>query len=121
MITYLTWKSVQNRKLTSLLCVSSIALSVALLLGVERIKNGARDGFTNTISQTDLIVGAKGGPLQLVLYTVFRIGSPTNNIRFSSYTKIKNLPEVDWTIPISLGDAYRGYRVVGTDENFFKY
>ena len=121
MITYLTWKSVQNRKLTSLLCVASIALSVALLLGVERIKNGARDGFTNTISQTDLIVGAKGGPLQLVLYTVFRIGSPTNNIRFSSYTKIKNLPEVDWTIPISLGDAYRGYRVVGSDENFFKY
>ena len=121
MITYLTWKSVQNRKLTSLLCVASIALSVALLLGVERIKNGARDGFTNTISQTDLIVGAKGGPLQLVLYTVFRIGSPTNNIRFSSYTKIKNLPEVDWTIPISLGDAYRGYRVVGTNENFFKH
>ena len=121
MISYLTWKSVQNRKLTSLLCVASIALSVALLLGVERIKNGARDGFTNTISQTDLIVGAKGGPLQLVLYTVFRIGSPTNNIRFSSYTKIKNLPEVDWTIPISLGDAYRGYRVVGTDENFFKH
>ena len=121
MITYLTWKSVQNRKLTSLLCVASIALSVALLLGVERIKNGARNGFTNTISQTDLIVGAKGGPLQLVLYTVFRIGSPTNNIRFSSYTKIKNLPEVDWTIPISLGDAYRGYRVVGTDENFFKH
>ena len=121
MITYLTWKSVQNRKLTSLLCVAALALSVALLLGVERIKNGARDGFTNTISQTDLIVGAKGGPLQLVLYTVFRIGSPTNNIRFSSYTKIKNLPEVDWTIPISLGDAYRGYRVVGTDENFFKH
>ena len=121
MITYLTWKSVQNRKLTSLLCVASIALSVALLLGVERIKNGARDGFTNTISQTDLIVGAKGGPLQLVLYNVFRIGSPTNNIRFSSYTKIKSLPEVDWTIPISLGDAYRGYRVVGTDENFFKH
>ena len=105
----------------SFLCVASIALSGALLLGVERIKNGARDGFTNTISQTDLIVGAKGGPLQLVLYTVFRIGSPTNNIRFSSYTKIKNLPEVDWTIPISLGDAYRGYRVVGTDENFFKH
>ena len=121
MIAYLTWKSIQNRKLTSLLCVASIALSVALLLGVERMKNGARDGFTNTISQTDLIVGAKGGPLQLVLYTVFRIGAPTNNIRYSSYNEIKNLPEVDWTIPISLGDAYRGYRVVGSDENLFKH
>ena len=121
MIAYLTWKSIQNRKLTSLLCVASISLSVALLLGVERMKNGARDGFTNTISQTDLIVGAKGGTLQLVLYTVFRIGAPTNNIRYSSYNEIKNLPEVDWTIPISLGDAYRGYRVVGTDENLFKH
>lgn len=121
MIVYLTWKSVQNRKLTSLLCVVSIALSVALLLGVERMKNGARNGFTNTISQTDLIVGAKGGPLQLVLYTVFRIGAPTNNIRYSSYTEIKKFPEVDWTIPISLGDAYRGYRVVGTDENLYKH
>ena len=121
MIAYLTWKSIQNRKLTSLLCVASIALSVALLLGVERMKNGARDGFTNTISQTDLIVGAKGGPLQLVLYTVFRIGAPTNNIRYSSYNEIKNLPEVDWTIPISLGDAYRGYRVVGSDDNLFKH
>ncbi|QPJ62522.1 MAG: FtsX-like permease family protein [Candidatus Nitronauta litoralis] len=121
MVVYLTWKSIQNRKMTSLLCVVSIALSVALLLGVERMKNGARNGFTNTISQTDLIVGSKGGPLQLVLYTIFRIGAPTNNIRYSSYTKIKNLPEVDWTIPISLGDAYRGYRVVGTDENLFKY
>ena len=121
MIAYLTWKSIQNRKLTSLLCVASISLSVALLLGVERMKNGARDGFTNTISQTDLIVGAKGGTLQLVLYTVFRIGAPTNNIRYSSYNEIKNLPEVDWTIPISLGDAYRGYRVVGSDENLFKH
>nr|MBC8284953.1 ABC transporter permease [Nitrospinota bacterium] len=121
MVSYLTWKSIQNRKLTSLLCVASIALSVALLLGVERMKNGARDGFTNTISQTDLIVGAKGGTLQLVLYTVFRIGSPTNNIRYSSYNEIKNFPEVAWTIPISLGDAYRGYRVVGTDENLFNH
>lgn len=121
MVAYLTWKSIQNRKLTSLLCVVSIALSVALLLGVERMKNGARDGFTNTISKTDLIVGAKGGPLQLVLYTVFRIGAPTNNIRYSSYADIKSYPEVDWTIPISLGDAYRGYRVVGTDENLFKH
>ena len=121
MIVYLTWKSVQSRKLTSLLCVVSIALSVALLLGVERMKDGARNGFTNTISQTDLIVGAKGGPLQLVLYTVFRIGAPTNNIRYSSYAEIKNFPEVDWTIPISLGDAYRGYRVVGTDENLYKH
>lgn len=99
----------------------SIALSVTLFLGIERIRNGARDGFTNTISKTDLIVGAKGGPLQLLLYTVFHIGGAVNNIKMSTYIDIKANPQIEWSIPISLGDAYRGFRVVGTDENFYQH
>lgn len=121
MINFLTYKSINNRKFTSFLCVLSIALSVALFLGIERIRTGAREGFTNTISKTDLIVGAKGGPLQLLLYTVFHIGGAVNNIRMSTYEDIKNNHLVEWTIPISLGDTYRGYRVVATDENFFEH
>jgi len=121
MIHFLTFKSLANRKFTSLLCVLSIALSVTLFLGIERIRTGARDGFTNTISKTDLIVGAKGGSLQLLLYTVFHIGSAVNNIRMSTYEEIKSSPLVEWSIPISLGDSYKGYRVVATDENFFKH
>lgn len=119
MINFLTYKSIKNRKFTSLLCVLSIALSVTLFLGIERIRNGAREGFTNTISKTDLIVGAKGGPLQLLLYTVFHIGGAVNNIKMSTYEEIKNNRLVEWSIPISLGDAYNGHRVVATDENFF--
>jgi putative ABC transport system permease protein len=119
MINFLTYKSIKNRKFTSMLCVLSIALSVTLFLGIERIRNGAREGFTNTISKTDLIIGAKGGPLQLLLYTVFHIGGAVNNIRMSTYEEIKNDHLVEWSIPISLGDSYKGYRVVGTDENFF--
>ena len=121
MINFLTYKSIKNRKFTSFLCVLSIALSVTLFLGIERIRNGARDGFTNTISKTDLIVGAKGGPLQLLLYTVFHIGGAVNNIKLSTYNDIKSNPQVEWTIPISLGDAYKGFRVIGTDENFYEY
>jgi putative ABC transport system permease protein len=121
MINFLTYKSLNNRKFTSLLCVLSIALSVTLFLGIERIRNGAREGFTNTISKTDLIVGAKGGPLNLLLYTVFHIGGAVNNIRMSTYEDIKNNHLVEWTIPISLGDTYKGYRVVATDENFFEH
>jgi putative ABC transport system permease protein len=121
MINFLTYKSIKNRKFTSFLCVLSIALSVTLFLGIERIRNGARDGFTNTISKTDLIVGAKGGPLQLLLYTVFHIGGAVNNIKISTYNDIKANPQVEWTIPISLGDAYRGFRVVATDENFYEH
>lgn len=119
MINFLTYKSIKNRKFTSILCVLSIALSVTLFLGIERIRSGARDGFTNTISKTDLIIGAKGGPLQLLLYTVFHIGGAVNNIRMSTYEEIKNNRLVEWTIPISLGDTYKGFRVVASDENFF--
>ena len=97
----------------------SIALSVTLFLGIERIRNGAREGFTNTISKTDLIIGAKGGQLQLLLYTVFHIGGAVNNIRMSTYDEIRNNHLVEWSIPISLGDTYKGFRVVATDENFF--
>lgn len=121
MINFLTYKSLANRKFTSLLCILSIALSVTLFLGIERIRTGARDGFTNTISKTDLIVGAKGGSLQLLLYTVFHIGGAVNNIRMSTYEDIKSNPYVEWAIPISLGDSYKGYRVVATDENFFNH
>ena len=121
MINFLTYKSIKNRKFTSFLCVLSITLSVTLFLGIERIRSGARDGFTNTISKTDLIVGAKGGPLQLLLYTVFHIGGAVNNIKISTYNDIKSNPQIEWTIPISLGDAYRGFRVIGTDENFYEH
>jgi putative ABC transport system permease protein len=121
MINFLTYKSIKNRKFTSILCVLSIALSVCLFLGIERIRNGAREGFTNTISKTDLIIGAKGGPLQLLLYTVFHIGGAVNNIRMSTYEDIKSNHLVEWSIPISLGDTYKGFRVVATDENFFQH
>lgn len=121
MINFLTYRSLANRKLTSFLCIMSIALSVTLFLGIERIRNGAREGFTNTISKTDLIIGAKGGSLQLLLYSVFHIGSAVNNIRMSTFEEIKQNHLVEWAIPISLGDAYKGYRVVATDENFYEH
>lgn len=121
MIGFMSAKSLRHRFFTSLLCVFSVSLSVALYLGVERVKEGSREGFTGTISGVDLIVGAKGSPLQLLLYSVFNLGSAVNNIKYSSYEKIANSPAIAWTIPISLGDSYHGFRVVGTDENFFKH
>ncbi|GAB4367333.1 MAG: ABC transporter permease [Bryobacter sp.] len=103
------------------LTVVSIALSVTLLLGVEALRRSARESFASTISQTDLIVGARGGSLQLLLTTVFRIGQPNNNISMKSYEAWAKHPAVAWTIPISLGDSHRGFRVVGTDENFYRH
>lgn len=114
-------KSLKNRAFVTALTVVSIALSVALLLTVERAKRAAEDGFTQTISKTDLIVGARSGPLQLILYTVFNMGNATHNISFETYEKVRTNPAIEWTIPYSLGDGHRGFRVVGTTEDFFRH
>jgi putative ABC transport system permease protein len=121
MLFSLAYRSLKNRKLTSILTLVSLALSVCLWVGIEHIRAGARDSFSNTLSQTDLIVGARGGAISLLLYTVFHIGTPTANVSYESYEKIKNQPAVAWTIPISLGDSHRGYRVVGTNEDFYRH
>ncbi|MDR3606274.1 MAG: ABC transporter permease [Oligoflexia bacterium] len=117
----LAYHSLKNRKFTTILTITSIAISVALLLGVEKTRLGARDSFNNTISQTDLIIGARSGPIQLLLYAVFHMGDATNNISYQSYLHYKNDPRVEWTIPYSLGDSHRGFRVVATSEEFYQH
>jgi putative ABC transport system permease protein len=117
----LAWKSLRNRAVASFLTVLSIALSVFLLLTVERARRATEESFTQSVSQVDLIVGARSGPVQLVLFTVFNIGNPTHNISFETYEKWRKHPAVEWTIPYSLGDGHRGFRVVGTTEDFFEH
>ncbi len=114
-------RSLRNRALTSFLTVLSIALSVALLVGVENVRVGMRESFSGTISGTDLIVGARGGTTQLLLYSVFGLGSPTQNVSYDTYQKWADHPAVAWTIPYSLGDSHRGYRVIGTSDAFFEH
>lgn len=113
--------SLANRRFTALLTVFAIALSVCLLLAVERVRNEARASFANTISGTDLIVGARSGSVNLLLYSVFRIGNATNNIRWESFERFAEHRQVKWAIPISLGDSHRGYRVMGTSDEYFKH
>ncbi len=117
----LAWQSLWNRRFTALLTIISIAFSVTLLVGVERLRTEARQSFANTLSGTDLIVGARSGPVQLLLYSVFRIGDATNNISLQSYQDIKSHPLVKWTVPISLGDSHRGFRVLGTTAAYFEH
>lgn len=117
----LTLRSLWNRRASLLLTLFSIAISVSLLLGVEYIRKEAKSSFLSTISGTDLVVGARSGPVQLLLYSVFRIGNATNNISWQSYQDIASKPLVDWTIPISLGDSHKGYRVLGTNQDYFRY
>ncbi|EKA2633618.1 ABC transporter permease [Vibrio alginolyticus] len=117
----LAWKSLMNRKATAILTIMTVAISVVLLLGVERIRTQAKDSFANTISGTDLIIGGRSGPVNLLLYSVFRIGNATNNIDWKSYQEFANHRSVDWAIPISLGDSHKGFRVMGTNHSYFEH
>lgn len=119
-ITHLALKSVLNRKATAILTILTVAVSVILLLGVERVRTEAKSSFANTISGTDLIVGGRSGQVNLLLYSVFRIGNATNNIDWKSYQEFSQHNAVKWAIPISLGDSHKGFRVMGTNHSYFE-
>ena len=119
MFAKVAWHSLQNRRYTAILTIISVAISTFVLLGVEHIRHEAKENFSKTVSGVDLIVGARTSQLNLLLYSVFHIGNPTNNISWQSYRELADDPKVAWTIPISLGDSHQGYRVMGTTDDFF--
>ena len=112
-------RSAWNRRFVLSLVVASISLSTFLLLGIQRLRSDVHETFVQSISGTDLIVGARTGPVQLLLYSVFRIGGATNNVRWSSVQAIRAMKGVEWTVPISLGDTHRGFPVVATTADYF--
>ena len=120
MLLKLTFNSLYARILTVGMTVFAISLSLMLYMSVEKLRTSAYTSFTDTISQTDLIVGARTSSVQLLLYSVFRIGNATNNITWESYEDVINKKEVAWSVPISLGDSHKGFRVMGTNSEFFK-
>lgn len=117
----IAWQSILNRKSTTILTILSIAISTLLLVGVEKVRTASRASFINTISGTDLIIGARTGGVQLLLYSVFHIGNATSNVTWKTVEDIKKRKEVRWIVPIALGDSHKGYRVVGTSTDYFKY
>lgn len=116
----IAWRSAWNRRFTLTLTVLSIALSTFLLLGVERIRTELRENFSSSVSGTDLIVGARTGSTQLLLYAVFRIGAATNNVKWKSVQALAANPAVAWVVPLSLGDSHRGFAVLATTPQYFE-
>ncbi|RUO75563.1 ABC transporter permease [Pseudidiomarina taiwanensis] len=113
--------SLWNRKASAILTVLAIAISVMLLLGVERIRVQAQENFANTISGTDIIVGGRTGSTQLLLASVFHIGSLNQTLSWQSYEYLQTLPRVSWTIPMAMGDSVRGLPVVATTADLFSH
>jgi putative ABC transport system permease protein len=121
MLMKLARQSLLNRRGTALMTIFSLAISLVLLFGIDHLRKEARQSFTSTIAGTDLIVGARSGQLNLLLYSVFRIGNATANVSWDTYQRISKHPQISWTIPLSLGDSHRGYRVLGTNQDYFEH
>lgn len=117
----LAFRSFRSRRASVLLSVAAILISVLLFTGVQYLRGQVQQWFVQTISDTDLVVGARSGPVNLLLYSVFRIGNATNNIEWDSYRMIADHPQVAWAVPLSLGDSHRGYRVIGTTTDYFEH
>jgi putative ABC transport system permease protein len=121
MLISLAVSSLKNRRKSILLTFFSLLISISVLLGVEHIRQQAKESFNRTVSDVDLIVGAPSGQLNLLLYSVFRMGSPTNSINFKSFQFLQDNQQVEWAIPISLGDSHHGFRVIGTNQDYFTH
>ncbi|WP_372767228.1 ABC transporter permease [Pseudoalteromonas sp.] len=117
----LSRKSLLNRFSSIAITTIAIALSITLLLLIERARVDAKSSFYNTVSGTDLIVGARTGSTELLLFSVFRIGHPTNNLSFKSYQDITSKRSIKWAIPLSLGDSHKGFSVIGTNNDYFAH
>jgi putative ABC transport system permease protein len=117
---HIAWKSALNRRGTLLLVMLSIALATALLLTLERLRTDIRDGFSLSVSGTDLVVGARTSPIQLMLYAVFRVGGATNTVRMDSIDAVAAHRAVAWVVPLALGDSHRGRPVLGTSTAYFE-
>ena len=113
-------QSLLNRWLSCLLIILTLAFSISLFFTVSRIQESVRSSFQNTISGVDSVVAARGGNLQILLNSVFLIGEPNSTIRWSTFKDITDNNKMNWAVPITLGDSHKGYRVIGTTNNYFK-
>jgi putative ABC transport system permease protein len=113
--------SIRARRLPVALVMTALTAAMVLLLSIERIQTATQDGFNQSLSGVDLIIGPRSGGIELVLYTAFHLGRPTNNITTETVNDIAQRPEIDWLVPIALGDNHRGFRVVATTADYFEH
>ena len=116
----LVFYSLISRKVSVFLTIICISLSIILFSSIDNFRKSAKKTFFSNAKSGDLIISSRSGEIEALLYLIFQIGTPTNNIRWKSFIDIKNHPDVRWAIPISLGDSHKQYRVLGTSSDYFK-
>nr|WP_297911238.1 FtsX-like permease family protein [uncultured Allomuricauda sp.] len=115
---YLAFKNMVSKPLNLLLSLLLLTLSVALVTFVLQLSGQLGGQLNKNIAPFDMVVGAKGSPLQLVLSSVLHVDVPTGNIKLKEIATLQNHPFVEEAIPVSYGDNYKGYRILGTKPDY---
>ena len=114
----LSWKNIIHRPLASGLSILLLTAGISIILVTVLTTRQLDDKFKANVQDIDFVVGAKGSRLQLLLCNIFQVDNPTGNIRYAKANGIKMNPMVDMAIPLSIGDNYQTYRIVGTTPRF---
>ncbi|WP_221796067.1 ABC transporter permease [Oceanobacter mangrovi] len=112
-------KSLWHRRVTVGLIIAAMALAFAVQMAVQHIRKDVQQTFQGTVSGVDLIVGARTGSTNLLLSSLFGIGSPVRNVSWQAFEHWREQKQVAWAVPLSMGDSHRGYRVLATSDEFF--
>ncbi len=120
---FIAWSYLWNRKFTTFLTIFSVALAVGLISAVLTLRDETRKRFEEEAQAFDIVVGAKGSPLQMVLSSVYFMDQPTGNIDVAIYEHILEDPDdyIEAAYPINMGDSYSGFRIVGTNPDLFEH
>ena len=113
--------SLKYRFLNSFLSIMLTAFGVSIALLISQFGNHIQNRINLDGQGIDIVVGAKGSPLQLILSSVYHIDIPTGNIAYSQAKKIMSNPQIEESIPLALGDNWRGFRIVGTTTNYIRH
>lgn len=117
----LVWSNMWSKKLSTWLALSLFSLGIGLILLMVQLDRQVEGAFKRNIKGIDLVLGAKGSPLQLILSSVYHSDYPTGNIAVKDVSKFSKYPSLKTAIPLSYGDSYRGYRVVGTTKDYLSH
>ena len=118
MITKIAWKNIWFRPLNTALSIILLTASVAIITVLILLQEQFEKNFNDNIDGIDLVLGAQGSPLQLILSSVYQVDAPTGNIDYTEAKKWMKHPFVETAIPLAFGDNYRGYRIVGTTSDY---
>ena len=116
----IAWRNLSNRKLQTSITILVIAIGMAMTLSVSMLSSGVKEGIAEASKPYGMLVGSKGSANQLVFNTIYLMDTPLANMPLSYVEQIQQDERVERAVPFALGDNYRGYRIVGTTEQFFE-